>query len=98
MVDYCIIPYEALGSFTDFNVTLEKGLFNRSNILGYIDPETSPSDHSLLTWNFLMDAHVRDSKKVNEDHKVRVSFTKVDRNIPFDFLQTRQEEINHFIT
>ena len=44
-----------------------------------------------------MDAHVKDSKKVNKEHEVRVSFTKFDRNIPVDFLQTRQEEINHYI-
>ena len=44
-----------------------------------------------------MYAHVRDSKKVNKEHEVRVSFTKFVRNIPVDFLQTRQEKINHYI-
>ena len=97
VVDYCIIPNEALDNFTDFSVTLEKDLFNRSNLLGYIDTETSHPDHSLLTWNFLVDAHVRELKEVNKEHEVRVSFTKFDRNTHVDFLQTRQAEINHHI-
>ena len=97
VVDYCIIPYEALDNFDDFKVTLEKDLFNRANILGTIESETSHPDHSLLTWNFMMEAHGKQPTKINKEHEIRVSFTKFDRNIPGDFLQSRQDELSDYI-
>lgn len=49
VVDYCIIPYESLENFRNFKVTLETELFNSSNLLGAIEPETTHPDHSLLS-------------------------------------------------
>ena len=63
VVDYCFIPYEGLDNFINFKVTSETDLFNNSNLLGVIDPETSHPDHSLLTWNFLLDTN----RKVHND-------------------------------
>ena len=57
VVDYCFIPYEGLDNFINFKVTSETDLFNNSNLLAVIDPVTSHPDHSLLTWNFLLDTN-----------------------------------------
>ena len=37
--DYCILSYEAPDNGTEFNVALENDFFNRSNHLGFINPE-----------------------------------------------------------
>ena len=74
VVDYCLIPYERLDIFTDFKVTLETDLFNSSNLLGVIDPETSHPDHSLLTWNFAVTTDQKGPYTMKEQD-IRITFT-----------------------
>ena len=90
VVDYCIIPYEALDNFIDFSVELEKDIFNRANIIGTIGPEISHPDHSLLTWNFKIERHA-------ELYQRNISFIKYERNMLDDFLQSKQDEIKENI-
>ena len=65
-------------------------------MLGAIEPETSLPDHSLLTWDFLVDTN-RKLPNTDNEQDVRVSFTKFDRNVPDDFLSARHNEINEYI-
>lgn len=58
VVDYCLIPYEELDDFVDFQETTESELFNSRNLLGVIDQETSHPDHSLFTWSSLINTNL----------------------------------------
>ena len=50
MVDYCLVPHEDLGKFTEFNVHKVSDLINEISLINSLEPETSNPDHSLLTW------------------------------------------------
>ena len=91
VVDYCLIPYEALDRVKEFRVHLEKDLFNRSNLLGIIDPATSHPDHSLLTWEVKIEIRHQASVKQNEN---QISFVKFSRNYPQGFLNDCASELN----
>ena len=97
VVDYCFVPYESLDNFSNFRVTSESDLFNSSKLLGTIEPETSHPDHSLLMWDFLLD-NVRKIPNAHNDQDVRVHFTKFDRHVPDDFLNTRHDEMTEYIS
>ena len=94
VVDYCIIPYEALDRVTNFNVCLEKNLFNRPKLLVVIDPNTSQPDHSLLTWDVKLETGRHANAKSNKD---RISYVKFSRTYPPDFLQNCSDELNNCI-
>ena len=91
VVDYCLIPYEALDRVKEFRVHLEKDLFNRSNLLGIIDLSTSHPDHSLLSWEVKIEIRHQASVKQNEN---QISFVKFSRNYPQGFLNDCASELN----
>ena len=86
------MPYESLDNFSIFRVTSESDLFNSSKLLGTIEPETSYPDHSLLIWDFLLD-NVRKIPNAHNEQDARVHFTKCDRHVPDDFLNTRHDKL-----
>ena len=49
VVDYCVVPYECLKNFTNFQVIRASVLFNQSVATGSSDPKYIP-DHSVLCW------------------------------------------------
>ena len=94
VVDYCIIPYEALDRVTNFNICLEKNLFNRPKLVVVIDPNTSQPDHSLLTWDVKLETGRHANAKSNKD---RISYVKFSRTYPPDFLQSCSDALNNCI-
>lgn len=88
VVDYCVIPYEALDSFSNFNVIRTSALIENTNAVGNYDLTRISPDHSLLTWdltlNFRCDLPTDNIPKTSRNTK-----TKYDtRNIPDDWLCT----------
>ena len=96
-MDYCLIPYEALGRVSNFEVHLEKNLFNRSGLLGVIDPSVYHPDHSLLIWDFVFEMCHRTKTEANVDKSPPLSYVKFSRAYPQDFLYGRVDELNAFI-
>lgn len=94
VVDYCIIPYEALDHVNNFKVSLEKDLFTSAKLLGCIDPSVSHPDHSLLTWDISMETVRRANVRSSKDS---TSYVKFDRTYPSDFLSSRNDELNTYI-
>ena len=56
VVDYCIVPYEQLNSFQNFEVIRAADIVGRACPVGSYEPRHIP-DHSLLTWSFCI-AHI----------------------------------------
>ena len=50
VIDYCLVPYESLASFDNFNILKMSELLNNTGYYKEIDSTTCGSDHSLLTW------------------------------------------------
>lgn len=67
VVNYCFIPFEFLNSFSNFIVTTEKTLFNKTNLLGQIEPNTSHPEHLLLTWE--SGVWLKQIKKKKREHR-----------------------------
>ncbi len=55
VIDYCLVPHEAISYFSDFKVHRSKQLFNEAGCVAYIDPSHCLPDHSMLIWNFMCD-------------------------------------------
>ena len=51
VVDYCVVPYENLSCFTNFEVLRARTLFDEIATVGSFDPQHIP-DHSMFTWTF----------------------------------------------
>ena len=89
MVDYCVIPYETLGLFSDFQVIRATDLFNQAGCVGIVDPTRAViSDHSLLRWRLNLPGSSEDAQLNSSDQQTtqeRVQYqVKV---IPIDFMK-----------
>ncbi|CAC5398837.1 unnamed protein product [Mytilus coruscus] len=88
VVDYCIMPYEYLNKFVDFEVIRAQSLVNSSFTTGAYDPKHIP-DHSLICWTFntlvyddqIMVRHAQSTDNETTEH---VKFDT--RNVPNDWL------------
>lgn len=56
VVDYCLVPYESLDKFNDFNVIRASSLASQVGVIGMVEPRVVP-DHSLLEWKFDVIVH-----------------------------------------
>ncbi|CAG2201726.1 unnamed protein product [Mytilus edulis] len=54
VVDYCIVPYENLCQYKNFEVIRASVLCNKSEIPGILNPQHIP-DHSMLCWELEAD-------------------------------------------
>ncbi|CAG2245923.1 unnamed protein product [Mytilus edulis] len=54
VVDYCVLPYEHLDNFNNFNVIRTSSIVEQINALGKYDLKKAMPDHSLLTWDFTL--------------------------------------------
>ncbi|CAC5412508.1 unnamed protein product [Mytilus coruscus] len=88
VVDYCIVPYEYLNKFVDFEVIRAQSLVNSTFTTGAYDPKHIP-DHSLICWTFntlvyddqIMVRHAQSTDNETTEH---VKFDT--RNVPNDWL------------
>ncbi len=93
VVDYCLVPYDSLGLFTNFEVKRANDLFEQADCLAVADPTHSIPDHSALTW--VMETctpHQRSSTAVdNVCTQPPVPCTRFDtRDIPSAFMNNPQ--------
>ena len=51
VVDYIFVSHTILHQFEDFNVHTAHNLFNKSALVGKLDPEHNIPDHSVLSWH-----------------------------------------------
>ena len=89
VVDYCVIPYETLGLFSDFQVIRATDLFNQASCVCIVDPTGAViSDHSLLRWRLNLPRSSEDAQLNSSDQQTtqeRVQYqVKV---IPIDFMK-----------
>ena len=84
VLDYCLVPYEALPYFTDFKVLRARQLFNDTGCMSYVDPSHTLPDHSLLTWKYTCGLYTATANDQIDNEPI--SFTKWSRNVPNDFL------------
>ncbi|CAC5406403.1 unnamed protein product [Mytilus coruscus] len=88
VVDYCIVPYEYLNKFVDFEVIRAQSLVNSTFTTGAYDSKHIP-DHSLICWTFntlvyddqIMVRHAQSTDNETTEH---VKFDT--RNVPNDWL------------
>ncbi len=89
VVDYCVMPYESLDVFTDFEVIRARSLFEASGCLGKADPTRSISDHSALKWTVAVPRRSPVQANDSHDRQAPVSITKFDvRSIPTNFMNS----------
>ena len=68
VVDYCVIPYENLRHYKNFEVKRASVICNKSAISGIFDPKHIP-DHSILCWEFETNFSVEKSNSVHNNVK-----------------------------
>ena len=55
VVDYCLVPYEQLDKFQNFQVTRSSELVNRAGCTQLLESSSKIPDHSLLQWTIQLD-------------------------------------------
>lgn len=60
VVDFCLVPYECLDMFTEFNVIRASNLAENAGCVGVVDPRVYP-DHSLLKWYVKLNTFTHDA-------------------------------------
>ncbi|VDH96384.1 Hypothetical predicted protein [Mytilus galloprovincialis] len=95
VVDYCIVPYENVCRFTDFEVSTMSELMQNYNLFDSVDQCVSKPDHSLLAWNMCLDKLTKshDENKSKETEVKKFDFS----NIPSSFLDNRLRDIEDLI-
>ncbi|VDH92415.1 Hypothetical predicted protein [Mytilus galloprovincialis] len=84
VVDYCIVPYENVCRFTDFEVSTMSELMQNYNLFDSVDQCVSKPDHSLLAWNMCLDKLTKSHRDENKSKETEVK--KFDfSNIPSSF-------------
>ncbi len=53
VVDYCIVPYEYLDTFSDFEVMHSRVLMQERRCVPAFDPSNKVPDHSLVSWRIM---------------------------------------------
>ncbi|CAC5356045.1 unnamed protein product [Mytilus coruscus] len=101
VVDYCVVPYEKLSFFQNFEVIRARTLIEENAAVGSYDPKHIP-DHSLLCWTFVTpgyDVQQTVSDQLTDNGTVRP--VKYDtRSIPNDWMSDNEtiSKLNTFIT
>ena len=92
VVDYVMVSHMNLDLCTEFDVIRAHELFNKSGLVGKCDPDHNISDHSVLAWQYQVNA-TTDS---NVNHPgVSVVVHKYDvSDIPQDFMANVEIELN----
>ncbi|CAG2201678.1 unnamed protein product [Mytilus edulis] len=102
VVDYCVVPYEKLAFFQNFEVIRARTLIEENAAVGSYDPKHIP-DHSLLCWTFVTPGNVVQqavSEQLMTDNG-NVKSVKYDtRSIPNDWMSDSEtiSKLNKFIT
>lgn len=50
-MDYCLVPYEKLSYFSNFNVSTARDQVTNAGLVGRCDLSSIVPDHSLISWN-----------------------------------------------
>ena len=92
VVDYVMVSHMNLDLCTEFDVIRAYKLFNKSGLVGKCDPNHNISDHSVLTWQYQVnattDSNVNHSGVSVVVHKYDVS------DIPQDFMTNVEIQLN----
>ena len=97
MIDYCLVPYESLVSFDNFNVLKLSELLNNTGCYKEIDSTTCGSDHSLLTWTLRLNAKLH-KKSFSKSSGKATERKFVKRIVPEHFLSSRFNDIEELIS
>lgn len=92
VVDYCLVPYEAIEKFTNFEVLTVTELTEKTQFFSQIDSITVKPDHSLLMWDLNVNTH--DIAKTVESNEISEHrYLKFDvQNTPNHMFQDNIEE------
>ncbi|VDH90239.1 Hypothetical predicted protein [Mytilus galloprovincialis] len=85
VVDYCVLPYEQLKSFSDFTVHRTTELIKNIGMVDKFDLRRIVPDHSVLTWSMSLNFNFVDNISLNDHEPVRKVKYSAD-NIPQDWL------------
>ena len=86
VVDYCVVPYETLNCYEKFHVHRTSSMIEETGNKGRYDQSRIMPDHSLLTWNFVLNSNY-EYKGV--ENPIQKEFIKYDvQNIPYDWLKS----------
>ncbi|CAG2255049.1 unnamed protein product [Mytilus edulis] len=85
VVDYCVLPYEQLKSFSDFTVRRTTELIKNIGMVDKFDLRRIVPDHSILTWSMSLNFNFVDNISLNDHEPVRKVKYSAD-NIPQDWL------------
>ena len=101
VIDYCIMPYEQLNYFRDFQVHRSMDLFEAAGCVGAVaNPAHVISDHNLIMWKLDLPVNITSANSAGGCTPI-VSYVKYDlTNIPPDFLQGGlvQRQIDEYIS
>jgi hypothetical protein len=90
VVDYCVVPYEMLHMFKNFEVTKSSDLITKAGLIGSVDVSRGVPDHSVLTWSMAIDNGPWASPAIhsyNGTDTTAQTFTKYDlSDIPDTFM------------
>lgn len=87
VVDYCVLPYENLNIYKNFEVIRASELANKSIIAGSIEPRFIP-DHSVLKWEMeIALCEKKDIENVYKNKNVQKRVIYNVKNIPNNWLQ-----------
>ena len=98
VIDYCVVPYETLNCYEKFHVHRTSSMIEETGNKGRYDQSRIMPDHSLLTWNFVLNSNY-EYKGV--ENPIQKEFIKYDvQNIPYDWLKSEiaVSEINRVIS
>ncbi len=56
VVDYCLVPFEELQNFSDFQVHRSRPRIQECGCVPYINPTKKVPDHSILSWKFMCES------------------------------------------
>ena len=83
VVDYCLVPYEKLDSYCDFEVIHSRNLIDRCINIQSLENIVIP-DHSILKWNIHIGTNIQ---RQNDKQEIPQSYIKYDcSNIPQAFM------------
>lgn len=85
IVDYCVVPYENLKCFKNFEVIRASELANQSVTTGSIEPKYIP-DHSVLCWENLLCKSIENEKSSKNQYGNKHDTYNV-KNIPNNWMQ-----------
>ena len=95
VVDYCLISYEHLAKFTNFEVYRAADVFHKASCTGVYDPSGAISDHSIICWNIEIDTNTRCSDTI-ANGAASTFYTKYDLSqVTEEFMNTRENELKH---